>query len=100
MKCPNCGETSRIREKDKFCHRCGCNLKTGEVVAIKKAAEITVHKIDSRSFLQIGAEQVEVSDYTIKSSASGTTELNVTISGNSSVFELSANLVEQQKLNR
>lgn len=27
MKCPNCGETSRIRERDKFCHRCGCNLK-------------------------------------------------------------------------
>ncbi len=29
MKCPNCGETSRIREKDKYCHRCGCNLKIG-----------------------------------------------------------------------
>lgn len=30
MKCPNCGETSRIREKDKYCHKCGCNLRTGE----------------------------------------------------------------------
>ena len=28
-KCPNCGETSRIRDKDKFCHKCGCNLTTG-----------------------------------------------------------------------
>lgn len=91
MKCPNCGETFRIREKDKFCHRCGCNLKTGEAVTTKKTAEITIHKIDSRSFLQIGAEQVEISDYTVKSSASGTAELNVTISGNSSVFEMSTN---------
>ena len=29
MKCPNCGETSRIRENDKYCHKCGCNLKEG-----------------------------------------------------------------------
>lgn len=63
-------------------------------------AEITIHKIDSRSFLQVGAEQVEISDYTIKSSANGTTELNVTINGNSNVFEMSANLGEQQKLNQ
>lgn len=27
MKCPNCGETSRIREKDRFCHKCGHQLK-------------------------------------------------------------------------
>lgn len=27
MKCPNCGETSRIREHDRYCHKCGCNLK-------------------------------------------------------------------------
>ncbi len=61
-------------------------------------AEVTIHKIDSRSFLQIGTEQVEISDYTVKSSANGITELNVTINGNSNVFELSANLREQQKL--
>ena len=29
MKCPNCGETSRIREKDKFCHKCGHSLQAG-----------------------------------------------------------------------
>lgn len=27
MKCPNCGKTSRIREKDRFCHNCGHSLK-------------------------------------------------------------------------
>ena len=30
MKCPNCGETSRIREKDKYCHNCGFFLKLRE----------------------------------------------------------------------
>lgn len=27
MKCPRCGTESRIREDDKFCHRCGYPLK-------------------------------------------------------------------------
>lgn len=27
MKCPKCGEEKRIRQNDKFCHKCGCNLK-------------------------------------------------------------------------
>lgn len=30
VKCPNCGETSRIRENDRYCHKCGFNLKDGE----------------------------------------------------------------------
>lgn len=60
--------------------------------------EITIRRIDSRSFLQIGAEQVEISDYTVKSSANGITKLNVTINGNSNVFEMSASLGELQKL--
>lgn len=29
MKCPNCETTSRIRERDRFCHYCGFNLKSG-----------------------------------------------------------------------
>lgn len=62
-------------------------------------AEIAIHKIDSRSFLQVGAEQVEISDYIVKSSANGITELNITIAGDSNVFEMSANLEEQKKLN-
>lgn len=61
---------------------------------------ITIHKIDSRSFLQIGTEQMEISNYNVKSSADGTTELNITIIGDSSVFELSANLESQQRLTR
>lgn len=30
MQCPNCVETSRIREKDNFCHKCGHKLKREE----------------------------------------------------------------------
>lgn len=39
-KCPNCGETSRIREKDKFCHECGCSLKTDVLPEIKEERRI------------------------------------------------------------
>ena len=75
-------------------------MKTSEVATIENATGIAIHRIDSRSFLHIGAEQVEVSEYTVKSSANGITELNVTISGNSNVFEMLANLGEPQKLNQ
>ena len=38
-KCPRCGETSRIREEDRFCHKCGYSLKItahdGEVEELK-----------------------------------------------------------------
>jgi hypothetical protein len=61
-------------------------------------AEITIYKIDSRNFLQVGTEQIEISNYTVKSSANGITELNVTINGNSNVFGTSASLEEPQKL--
>ncbi len=61
-------------------------------------AGITINKVDNRSFLKIGSEQIEVSDYNVKSTASGVTELNVTIRGTSNVFEMSANLKEQMKL--
>lgn len=27
MKCPKCGQVSRIRKNDKFCHECGFPLK-------------------------------------------------------------------------
>lgn len=62
--------------------------------------EMVISKMDSRMFLQIGSEQIEISDYAVKSSASGITELNITISGNTNVFELSASLKEQQKWNQ
>lgn len=63
-------------------------------------AEITLLRVDSRSYLRIGSESVEVSDYQVKSSADGTTELSVVISGSSSVFELSANLEKQTQPNK
>lgn len=93
MKCPNCGETSRIRQHDKFCHRCGCNLRHAEETSANGSVQISISRIDSRSFLQINNETIEIVDYNIKSSADGSTELSVIIKGESSIFESSANLV-------
>ncbi|GAB6105691.1 hypothetical protein JCM17039_24450 [Blautia glucerasea] len=56
--------------------------------------KVSIQRIDSRILLQVGTEQIEISDYNLKSSADGTTELNVTISGNTTLFELSASLEE------
>lgn len=39
-KCPNCGETSRIKEKDKFCHKCGCNLKSKSLPDVQVTTSI------------------------------------------------------------
>lgn len=55
---------------------------------------ISINSVDSRSYLQIGKEMVEISDYKVKSSADGSTELTVTITGLCSEFALSANLKE------
>ena len=55
--------------------------------------EIVIHKEESRNFLQVGKEMIEVSDYCLKSSADGSTELSVTIKGKANVFETSANLI-------
>ncbi len=93
MKCPNCGEDRRIREHDKFCHRCGCDLKRSEDVYANGNVQISISRIDSRSFLQINNETIEIVDYNIKSSADGSTELSVIIKGESSIFKSSANLV-------
>ncbi len=54
---------------------------------------IIIHKEENRNFLQVGNETMEVSDYSLKSSADGFTELSVTITGKVNVFETSANLV-------
>ena len=56
--------------------------------------DIRVTKIDDRKFLRINNEMVEVVDYTIKSSAGGSTELTVSIKGDVTVFDLSAILKE------
>ena len=91
MNCPNCGETKRIRQHDKFCWRCGCNLKLAEIKSISKK-NISICKVDSRSLLKIGNEHVEVSNYNFKSSADGSTELSVVIKWESNEVELSASL--------
>lgn len=54
--------------------------------------DIKINKVDNRYFLEIGEELVEVSDYKLKSSADGATELTVVISGVASLFESSASL--------
>lgn len=59
--------------------------------------EISIRKVDGRSCLQIGNEIVEISDYDVKSSADGTTELTVIITGLCSEFALSASLEERMQ---
>ena len=46
-----------------------------------------------KAFKEVGKEMIEVSDYSLKSSADGSTELSVTIKGKANVFETSANLI-------
>ena len=92
MKCPNCGETSRIREKDNFCHKCGCDLKTGEM---KKQANLQLITSGNMFALKVmGDGFIPVSDYKIQSSADGETELCVTFKGVPYELELKASLKE------
>lgn len=67
---------------------------------MREMADIIIHKMDSRCFLQVGTEQIELSDYAIKSSANGITEFNVTIIGSTNIFEMSASLKEQMQWNQ
>ena len=71
------------------------SLQNENYKSVKEAAgvEIVIHKEESRNFLQVGKEMIEVSDYSLKSSADGSTELSVTIKGKVNVFETSANLI-------
>lgn len=92
MKCLNCGETSRIREKDRFCHSCGCSLKTG---VIEKQTEISLVRSENLYALKVCSKGlIPIADYKIQSSAEGETELCVTIKGVPMEFELKASLEE------
>ncbi len=92
MKCPNCGEISRIREKDKFCHECGFPLK---ISTDKKRADVSLVRSENLYALKVDSKGfVPVSDYKIQSSADGETELCVTIKGVPMELELKANLAE------
>ena len=57
-----------------------------------ESRQVCVIRVDSRSFLKIGNEFIELSDYTIKSSTDGSTELSLVIRGTTSVFETSTSL--------
>lgn len=56
--------------------------------------DVLITQTGSRSFLGIGSETVEVSDYKIQSSADGEAELCVTIKGLPRELELKAGLEE------
>lgn len=57
--------------------------------------DLTIMREGCRSFLKIGNESVELSNYQVKSSADGNTELLVKIKGTSTLYEMSASLKEQ-----
>ena len=54
--------------------------------------ELQIFKVDNHSMLKIGNEQIPLDDYSIKSSADGTTELTLSIKGLATILELSASL--------
>lgn len=54
-----------------------------------EATEISIQKVDSRSFLKIGSESIEVKDYKISSSMQGGTELEVVITVDGNIMEFS-----------
>lgn len=59
--------------------------------------DISIKRIESRTFFVMGNQSIEIEDYKIVSSGNGDTELTVIFKGKSSIFEMSANL-EVQKL--
>lgn len=55
-------------------------------------AILSIKRIDSRTFLVIGDQNVEINDYKVVSSSNGDTELTLVLKGNASMFEMSASL--------
>lgn len=54
--------------------------------------DISIKRIESRTFLIIGDQSIEVEDYKIVSSCNGDTELTLVLKGDASMFEMSASL--------
>ena len=54
--------------------------------------DISIKKIESRTFLVVGNQSIEVKDYKLVSSGNGETELKLVLKGNASIFEMSASL--------
>lgn len=55
--------------------------------------ELFIHRIDSRAFLIIGKETIEIKDYKISSSMHGSTELEIilNVDGDITEFSMSTN---------
>lgn len=58
--------------------------------------DIKIIRLSDRIFLQIGKEMVEISDYGVKSSGDGSTEISVTIKGTAVSFEMAASIVAEE----
>lgn len=54
--------------------------------------DVSIKKIDSRIFLTIGNESIEIDAYKIVSSSDGDTKLTINLKRKVPIFELSANL--------
>lgn len=54
--------------------------------------DISIKRIESRTFFVMGNQSVEVKDYKIVSSSNGDMELTLVLKGNASIFEMSASL--------
>lgn len=59
---------------------------------VKGGLNIRITRIDSRSFIEIGSEKLEISDFKMQSSADGKTELCITIRDLTNEFEMSTSL--------
>ena len=56
MKCPGCGTELRIREDDKFCHRCGYPLKAVASDGVPKTLKSFFLDVDTGVLLINGEE--------------------------------------------
>ncbi len=54
--------------------------------------DISIKRIESRTFFVMGNQSIEVKNYKIVSSGNGDTELTLVLKGNASIFEMSASL--------
>lgn len=65
MKCPRCGTESRIREDDKFCHKCGYPLKAVARDGESEELKSFFHDIDTGVLLINGKEINNVTAFSL-----------------------------------
>ena len=54
--------------------------------------DISIKRIESRTFFVVGDQSVEIEDFKVISSGNGDTELTLVLKGKASIFEMSASL--------